>query len=124
MCSSLHRKIDVLYLILHRTREGTSFKRKTYIAELRRRIRELALVLRQGIRDRCVQMRQQVEHPIGTLCQMAQFSCKPLCFPDGKTTVVRVPCGVKQVKDLRDIVWWYTNHHAICINYESEHPLS
>ena len=36
--SSLHREIDVLYLILHRTREGTSFKGKTDIAELRRRI--------------------------------------------------------------------------------------
>ncbi len=48
MGSSLHREIDVLYLILHRTRDGTSFKGKTDIVELRRRIRKQVLVLRQG----------------------------------------------------------------------------
>ncbi len=52
--SSLHREIDVLYLIFHRTREGTSFKGKTDIAELRRRIRKQSLILRQGIHDRCI----------------------------------------------------------------------
>ena len=36
--SFLHREIDVFDLILHRTREGTSFKGKTDISEIRRRI--------------------------------------------------------------------------------------
>ena len=69
-------------------------------------------------------MRQQVEHPIGALCQMAKFSCKILCFSDGETTAARMPCGVKQIEDFRDLVWRYTNRQAICINYKPEHPLS
>ncbi len=54
-------------------------------------------------------MCQQLKHPIGALCKMAQFSRKLLCFFDGETTAVRMPCGTDQVEDFCNVIWQYTN---------------
>ncbi len=68
-------------------------------------------------------MRQQVKHPMGALCEIAQFSRKLLCFPDGETMAVRVPCGIDQVEDFCNLVWQYTDREVIRINYEPKHSL-
>ena len=65
----------------------------------------------------------EVKHPMGALCEMAQFSRKLLCFPDVETRAVRVPYGINQVEDFCDVDWQYTDREVICINYEPEHSL-
>ncbi len=60
---------------------------------------------------------------MGALHKMAQFSNKLLCFSDGETTVVRMPCDTNQVEDLCDVIWRYTNCEVIRIDYKPEHPL-
>ncbi len=68
-------------------------------------------------------MRQQVKHPMGALREMAQFSHKLLCFSNGETTAVRMPCGTDQVEDFCDVIWRYTDCEVIRINYKPKHPL-